>query len=86
MVAVYRKWTLFHLARLAMQTANRQGPLTKADATALVNNAVSQMQQMVFANPFYPAPVEDYGPTPDDVVWATTHCSTVGIYYRFGRL
>ena len=54
-----------------MQTANRQGPLTKADATALVNNAVSQMQQMVFGNPSCPAPVEDYGPTPNDVVWAT---------------
>ena len=70
-VTVYRKWTLYHLARLAMQKANRQGPLTKADATALVNNAVNQMQQMVFANPSCPAPVEDYGPTTGDVLWAT---------------
>ena len=64
------------VARLAMRAANRQGPLTKADATPLVNNAVSQMQQMVFANPSCPAPVhpappEDFGPTPNDVFWAT---------------
>ena len=71
MVTVLRKWTLFHLACLAMQTANRQGPLTKADATALVNNAVSQMQQTMFANPSCPALVEDYGPISEDVDWAT---------------
>ena len=72
MVSVLRKYTLFHLARLAMQAANRQRALqTKADATALVNNAVTQMQQVVFANPSCPAPVEDYEPTPDDVFWAT---------------
>ena len=71
MVTVLRKWTLFHLARLAIQTAKRQGPLTRAGAPTLVNNAVSQMQQMVFANLSCPALVEDYEPTPNDVVWAT---------------
>ena len=32
--AVLRKCTLLHLARQAMQLANHQGSLTKADATA----------------------------------------------------
>ena len=70
-VAALRKWTLYQLARQAMQTAYRQWPLTKADATALVNCAVSQMQQVMFANPSCPALVEDYGPTSEDVNWAT---------------
>ena len=59
-MAVLRKWTLFHLARLAVQMANHQKLMTKADATALVNNAVNHLQQMVFANPSCSAPVEDY--------------------------
>ena len=70
-VVVLRKWTLYQLARQAMQTAYRQGPLTKADATTLVDNDVGQMQQVMFANPSCPAPVEEYGPTSEDVDWAT---------------
>ena len=70
-MSALRKWTLYQLARQAMQTAYRQGPLTKADANALVDNAVGQMQQGMFADPSCPGPVEEYGPTPADVDWAT---------------
>ena len=69
---ILRKRTLFHLARQAVQTANHQGPLTKTDATALVDNTVTQMQQMVFANLFCPALVRDTMDRPRGLLLGTT--------------